>query len=228
MALYRTADRQLAGPRVWECRNQLDRGRLLFYDIDLDYFKYDRLTTGAFFLEGVSLDTTVQTRDGFGLSINLDDGKRQPDATALYHDRLSGGSFSWNQRTLFQGGTVRFRSGTQAGQATKTMGIAQGFLVSKPFSIRASYNQQQRGGVTTRQAIATGTYRLDSLRAISARLLSQNGTGNAANVGAQTGTNLYLAYSQRSRKGTDFFLLLGDPNAANTQGQMTIKVTRPY
>lgn len=207
--------------------NQLDRGRLLSYDVDFDYFSFKRMTTGEFFLESVSLDTTVQTRDGFGLTINLDEGRRQQDTATYYHDRLAGGGFSWNQRTLFQGGGLRYRSGMQGGQPTRTMSIAQGFLVSKPFSVRASYNQQDRGGVTTRQTIATGTYRLDSLRALSARLLSQNGTGNAANVGAQTGTNLYFAYSQRSRKGTDFFLLLGDPNSGNTRSQITTKITRP-
>ncbi len=208
-------------------RNQLDRGRLLSYDIDCDYFSNKRLTTGAFFNEGISLDMSVNTRDGFGLSINLDEGRRQQDSTSYFRDRLAGGGFSWNQRTLFQGGGLFYRSGSQGGLPTQSLSLSQGFLVSKPFSIRASYNQQDRGGITTRQAIATGTYRIDTLRALSARLLSQNGTGNEANVGAQTGTNLYFAYSQRSRKGTDFFLLLGDPNSGNTRSQVTMKVTRP-
>lgn len=208
-------------------RNQLDKGRLLSYDVDFDYFSNKRMTTGAFFNESVSLDLGINTRDGYGLDINLDGGRRQQDAASYFRDRLTGGGFSWNQRTLFQGGGLRYRSGMQGGQPTQSVSFAQGFLVSKPFSVRTSYNQQKRGGVTTRQAIATGTYRLDSLRAISARLLSQNGTGNAANVGAQTGTNLYFAYSQRSRKGTDFFLLLGDPNSGNTRSQITTKITRP-
>jgi hypothetical protein len=209
-------------------RNQLDRGRLLSYDVDCDYTSNKRLTTGDFFNESISLDMGVNTRDGFGLDISLDDGRRQQDTSNYFRDRLAGGGFSWNQRTLFQGGGLRYRSGTQGGQPTRSLSLAQGFLVSKPFSIRTSYSQQQRGGVTTQQVIATGTYRIDTLRAISARLLSQNGTGNAANVGAQTGTNFYMAFSQRSRRGTDFFLLLGDPNAARTTSQMTVKVTRPY
>lgn len=208
-------------------RNQLDRGRLLSYDVDCDYFSNKRLTTDAFFNESISLDLGVNTRDGFGLDINLDEGRRQQDTATRYHDRLAGGGFSWNQRTLFQGGGLRYRSGMQGGLPTQSLSIGQGFLVSKPFSVRTSSSQQKRGGVTTRQTIITGTYRLDSLRALSARLLSQNGTGNAANVGSQTGTNLYFAYSQRSRKGTDFFLLLGDPNSGSTRSQMTLKVTRP-
>lgn len=207
--------------------NQFDRGRILSYDVDLDYYDFRRSSTGAFFQQGVSLDTTLQTRDGYGLAINLDEGRRQQESASYFRDRLLGGGFSWNQRTLFQGGGVRYRSGAQGGEATRTMSITQGFLVSKPLSVRTAFTQQIRGGVTTRQTIATGTYRLDTLRAISARLLSQNGTGNAANVGAQTGTNLYLAYSQRSRKGTDFFLILGDPNAGNTRTQVTMKVMRP-
>jgi hypothetical protein len=39
---------------------------------------------------------------------------------------------------------------------------------------------------------------------------------------------LYFAYEQRSgTKGIDMFVLLGDPNAANTTAGVTVKLTKP-
>ncbi len=98
----------------------------------------------------------------------------------------------------------------------------------KGFTMGGQFNQQVLGSITTRQTIITGTYRLDSLRTLSGRLVSQNGTGNLSAIGSQVGTNLYFAYEQRSRtKGIDMFVLLGDPNAANTTAGLTVKLTKP-
>lgn len=209
-------------------RNQLDRGRLLLYDSDNDYDRYDRLAGGGFFRESFSSNNSVQTRDGYSLFLGWDQERRFQDSL-YYKDHLLSTGVGWNQRTLFQGGGLRIGRGRQGGLPAQNLGFSQGILVSKPFSLRLGYNQQKRDTTTRRQTIVTGTWRLDSLRAISGRLLSQNGTGNAANVGGQSGTNLYFAYSQRSRSGgPDIFLLVGDPNAASTQGQVTVKLVRPY
>ena len=209
--------------------NQFDQGKLFSYDLKLDYSQADRLTSGAFFYENVGGTASVQTRQGKSLSLDTSKGRRQDSATARYEDYSNGIGFGWNQRTLFQGGGVRVGQGRQGGLPTTDLNFGQGILVSKPLSVQTSYNQQKRGTTTTRQAIATGTFRLDPLRTISARLISQNGSGNAANVGVRNGTNFYLAYTQRSRaNGADLFVILGDPNANNTQTQVTLKTVRPY
>ncbi|MBB6050443.1 carbohydrate binding family 9 domain-containing protein [Armatimonas rosea] len=209
--------------------NQFDRGRLFSYDLKLDYNQADRLTSGAFFYENLTSTASVQTRKGTSLSLDASQGRREDSATTRYKDFSTGIGLGWNQRTLFQGGGLRVGQGRQGGLPTTDLNFGQGFLVSKPLSVSTSYNQQKRGTTTTRQAIATGTFRLDTLRTLSARLISQNGSGNAANVGARNGTNLYLAYTQRSRSnGADIFVILGDPNANNTKTQATLKLVRPY
>jgi hypothetical protein len=35
-----------------------------------------------------------------------------------------------------------------------------------------------------------------------------------------------MAYSQRTRSGTDYFLIVGDPNKPNTRGQVTFKMAK--
>ena len=208
--------------------NKIDRGPIQVYDLNAGTDIADRISTGEFFYRTFYTKMTTLLRSGWSAGINLSKGDRKQDASNRYDDRYAGINIGWNQRTLFQGGMISFGSGRQIGQNVNDIGISQGILVSKPFSVFARYNQQQRTSTTVRQTIITGTLRLDTLRSVSLRLVSQNGTGNAANVGAQTGTNLYLAYAQKSRNGgADYFFVVGDPNAPNTRNQVTLKIIQP-
>jgi hypothetical protein len=58
----------------------------------------------------------------------------------------------------------------------------------------------------------TGTYDLDSEHTVSMRL-----------VDAAEGFNAYLAYSQKVRRGTDLYVILGDPNADETTERLAVK-----
>jgi hypothetical protein len=208
-------------------RNQFDRGSLLGYEVNVDYLRSDRLTSGDFFREEYSFDANLQTRNGYKFGVRSSDGRRSvtPD---LFYDRSIGIELGWNQRTLFQSGGLFLGRGKKFGQAINTIGFGQSILISKPFSVKFAFSEEKRDGTPVRQNIITGTYRLSALEAISGRWLTQNGAGNASDDGARVGTNLYLAYSRRSRKGTDLFLILGDPNAGKTRAQVTVKLTRPY
>jgi hypothetical protein len=104
--------------------------------------------------------------------------------------------------------------------------LTQGSLVFINNSEVSYYGIQQGPLTDTRQVIVTTTLRIDSERSISARLVGQNGTGNIANIAGQPGTNIYMAYSQRTRSGTDYFLIVGDPNMPNTRGQVTFKMAK--
>lgn len=209
-------------------RNQFDRGALLSYEVASGMDVADRISNGDFFYKIGYLSASGLLRNGLSASVDISKGDRKESDTARYSDHYLGTGVGWNQRSLFQGGGIKLGTGRQIGQAIKDFSISQGILVSKPFSIYGRYTQQIRTTGTVRQTIITGTFRLDTLRSLSIRLVSQNGTGNASNVGAQTGTNFYLAYSQRSRSGgADYFFVLGDPNAAATRQQVTLKVIQP-
>ncbi len=208
--------------------NKFDRGSVLTYDLDVGMDIADRISTGKFFYKTLYSRVSTLLRSGWSAGMNASQGDRQQDDVTRYDDSYAGINIGWNQRTLFQGGMVSIGRGRQIGQSVRDFGVSQGILVSKPFSVYTRYNQQQRTERTIRQTIITGTLRLDTLRTVSLRLVSQNGTGNAANVGAQTGTNLYLAYAQKSRSGgADYFFVVGDPNAPNTRNQVTLKVIKP-
>ena len=208
--------------------NKIDRGPIQIYDLNAGTDIADRISTGEFFYRTFYTKMTTLLRSGWSAGLNLSKGDRQQTELLRYDDNYAGLNIGWNQRTLFQGGMISFGRGRQIGQNVRDFGVSQGILISKPFSVYARYNQQQRTEQTVRQTIITGTLRLDTLRSVSLRLVSQNGTGNAANVGAQMGTNIYLAYAQKSRSGgADYFFVVGDPNAPNTRNQVTLKVIKP-
>ena len=217
----------------WRARvgigNQFDRGAIQGYDAEVRVEDADRYSSGDFFYDSVAFTGGLQWRNGMGVGLDLSRGRRQENPTTLYRDRFAGGGIGWNQRSLFQAGGIRTGSGRVAGNSVRTLGVSQGFLLTSRINLTAGHSLQWLGTQRLQQTIVTGTWRIDTLQSVSLRLISQNGTGNAANVGAQVGTNLYLAYARRSRGGgADLYVILGDPNAGSTRSQLTVKVAKPF
>jgi hypothetical protein len=209
--------------------NQFDKGKVESYFLGL-FSAYGTRTNGAFFNNSRGLFGEIANRRGLGIEFDFGKGRRRNDPTKaeIFSDRNTNLSFSWNGRTLFQKGNISLSRGKQGGESADGAGFAQGFLINKQTSANLTYNQQKYGNVTTRQSIGTGTLRIDDYRTVSVRYLYQNGTGNTQNVGRKQADNLYFAYSQRLPQGTDAFLILGNPNATRTRGEILLKITRPY
>jgi hypothetical protein len=210
--------------------NNFDKGVIETYEIDTGVARYHRFD-GRFFRDQASAGFYVQNRKGLGISLNYLDAHRQEEVTdPRLHDHFYESGLWWNQKSLFQNGGVTYSAGQQDGQPYDFVHMRQGFLIAKPVSLNAEFSRQKLGSETTTQAIVTGTYRLDALRAFSGRLIQQGGTGsNSDDPNAiPKGTNLYLAFSQRVPHGSDIYLLLGDPNSPKTKGEVTLKILRPY
>ena len=209
--------------------NEFDKGTIESYFMGIST-AYGTRTNGAFFNNNVGIFGDIANRKGRGIEFDASKGRRRNDPTLpeIFSDRNLYASFFWNKRTLFQKGNVSISRGKQGGESADGLGFAQGFLINKRASANITYDQQKYGDTTTRRSVGTGTLRLDDYRAVSVRYLYQNGTGNTANVGRAQADNLYFAYSQRLTQGTDAFLLLGNPNATRTKGEILLKLTRPY
>jgi hypothetical protein len=207
--------------------NRFDKGAIEAYTVDYSKTGAHRESTGAFFYDRDLLVMDVQNRRGFGINMGFVVQRRiqQLDGDRNL-DRITHVAGLWNRRSLFSTGGIGYDTGRQNGQSYRLVEIQQGFLLSRLWNAKLTALQQSLGSVETRQVIVTTTLRIDSERSISARLVGQNGTGNVANVAGQSGTNLYMAYSQRTRSGTDYFLIVGDPNKPNTRGQVTFKMAK--
>jgi hypothetical protein len=207
--------------------NRFDTGVIEAYTVDYSKTGAQRQSTGEFFYDRDLLVADVQNRRGFGINMGFIVQRRiQQLGGDRNVDRVTHIAGLWNRRTLFSTGGVGYDSGRQNGQSYHLVEFQQGFLLSRLWNAKLTALRQSLGDVITRQVIVTTTLRIDSERSISARLVGQNGTGNVANIAGQPGTNLYMAYSQRTRSGTDYFLIVGDPNKPNTRGQVTLKMAK--
>ena len=207
--------------------NRFDKGAIEAYTVDYSKTGAQRQSTGEFFYDRDLLVADVQNRRGFGINLGFIVQRRiQQLGGDRNVDRVTHIAGLWNRRTLFSTGGVGYDTGRQNGQSYHLVEFQQGFLLSRLWNAKLTALRQSLGGVETRQLIVTTTLRIDSERSISARLVGQNGTGNVANIAGQPGTNIYMAYSQRTRSGTDYFLIVGDPNKANTRGQVTFKMAK--
>lgn len=210
--------------------NNFDRGPIELYDVNFDIGRYNR-RDGSFFRDSVKISGYVQDRRGRGISGNFERSNRQQVRTdPRFNDVIREVGLWWNQRTLFQSGGIMLLNGRQAGKPFGFIMLQQNFLITRPLSLSTGFSQQKLGSETSSQLILTGTYRLNPRQTISGRLIRQDGNGGnqAQNIGVVKGTNIYLAFSQRVRRGADLFVLLGDPNSPHTRGQVTVKLLQPY
>ena len=207
--------------------NRFDKGAIEAYTVDYSKTGAKRESTGEFFYDRDLLVVDVQNRRGFGINMGFIVQRRiQQLAGDRNVDRITHVAGLWNRRSLFSTGGIGYDTGRQNGLSYRLIEMQQGFLISRLWNAKLTALHQSLGDVDTRQVIVTTTLRIDSERSISARLVGQNGTGNIANIAGQPGTNIYMAYSQRTRSGTDYFLIVGDPNMPNTRGQVTFKMAK--
>jgi hypothetical protein len=191
--------------------DNLDRGKLETYQVSLAGSTYRHMTDG-FFHDDMSLNSMVMVRSGWAYEFDLDAGKYEP-----YVDNTVTTAVSWNQKTLLQQGRLALQVGHREDQPYQFLSLTQGILVSKPFSLQLAAGYEKLDGAANTQTILTGTYRLNSMETIGGRLLQQNGD-----------VDVYLSYGRKVLKGTDVFVLIGDPNSPRTKGQVILKLVWPF
>jgi hypothetical protein len=191
--------------------DNLDRGKVETYQVGLNANTYNH-ETGGFFHDDMSMNSYVMMRTGMAYEFDLDAAKYWP-----YVDNTVTTAVSWNQKTLLQQGRISLQLGHREDQPYQFLSLSQGIYVTKPFSLQLSFGYEQLDGVGNTQTIVTGTYRLNSQETIGGRLLQQNGNIDA-----------YLSYGRRVVRGTDMFILVGDPNSPRTRGQVIVKLVWPF
>jgi hypothetical protein len=119
-------------------------------------------------------------------------------------------------REVGRGVTVLYRWGDRAGgEYAFWRGIA-GFRPRPGLYLSISHEVLDHAGDQGRQTIATFTYEISSERSISGRWIGRAGE-----------SNLSLAYRQAVRRGTDVYIIYGDPNAEKTTRRLTLKLLIP-
>jgi hypothetical protein len=192
-------------------RNYFDKGRIERYAVDADIVSYGRHTGGGFYKEFahyISLDM----RAGWGFGGGAVHSRREQ-----FHDEVWNANVYWNRKAFLKGGVVNTQFGRQAGKDYRFISISQGFPVTRSLSLSIAASRVHIGPINISQTVVTGRYLLDPDRTIGGRIVAQDGK-----------VNLFVSYSQQVRRGTDIFLVYGDPNGASSRNQVAVKLTRPF
>lgn len=194
--------------------NRFDKGALESYHAStyIDSWQHE---TGGFFHNYQNGFMDLHYRSGIGFHVGYSHQIRQQDSSTLYRDHIMERRFWWGEKTLLQGGRIQYDSGTQAGQSYAYAVLAQGVRFSRVFSSQLLFNRLDLGGAIQTQTVVSGVYHLKNERSIGGRLVSQD-----------RDTNVYLSFNQKTRGGTDIYVLLGDPNRRTTAAGMTFKLVR--
>lgn len=184
--------------------------------VERDYFSingnYNDHVTGGFFHDSLQFANSVNLRNGAYYELDVDAGRRED-----FKDDTVYATVGWEQKTLFQRGSVHFEEGHRENSPYQLWTYSQGLLLTKRFSFTAGVSRVEVGGEIDTQTILSTTYRLNPHESFGARLVQQDGS-----------YNLYFSYGRHSRHGADLFILLGDPNALTTRGVVTVKLVRAF
>jgi hypothetical protein len=128
----------------------------------------------------------------------------------------------WTRNDRYRRGDWGFSWGETLGYSSNYVSLSQAFQLSRRWygEVRLervdSAELDNDGNIvppeTKRQLVLTHTYDLSDERTLSGRL-----------VKLSEGTNFYLAYRQRVRKGTDLLIVVGDPNADEWASRLALK-----
>ena len=169
-----------------------------------------------------SIGAFVTGRKGWNVFATYNNYRRPP-----FLDRTFNLGIGWNVFDPFRSGNLSYQWGRRAGQSYRFLTLSQSLRPSNRWSLNLRYEQLKHGRQTY-QLVISGVYDLTPERSLVFRWVK----GSVPKPGdPQTllpTDNFYLGFRQFSRKGSDIYLLLGDPNARHTQVKVMVKVLQVF
>ncbi|MBM3493650.1 MAG: hypothetical protein FJX72_04910 [Armatimonadetes bacterium] len=189
---------------VWwgEWRNGPYRGFSMEFNPYMDWHM-----DGRPFRSGVSISGGVDLRSDWGAWCSASYGTFDREIDNTY-----GMGVVYGGSNRFRRIGVSLNRGRQAGRPYAFLGPSATFRVFRRLDIGYGGAVVDFDGHSD-QHIVTANYEITPTRSVGGRLVAQNGR-----------TNWYLSYRHSGQKGTETFLMLGDPNADAFVNAMRLKM----
>jgi hypothetical protein len=147
----------------------------------------------------------LKLRRGYVFSADVAPGRDYNDNTSD-----AGLYFGWNDNDMYRRGGFSIRKGKRAGGDYIDLSIGQGAHPARALSVNANVayshlSPPSPDAYHAYQAVLTASYDVTPERTLSARAIAQDG-----------GVTAYAAYRQVVRRGTDIYIILGDPDPSHT------------
>ncbi len=161
---------------------------------------------GLPFQRNASLFATIESRNDNAYNFFLNGGKYYDDTDFTYSFE-----FTRNVTNRFRKWGLNFTTGQQANLPYTSYGPQFSFRLGKRLDvIYSAYLQSYQG--FSQQHILTMNYEINPFQSFGGRVVIDNSAVNA-----------YLSYRNTGRKGTDFYVIIGDPNAQSFVQRLLFK-----
>jgi hypothetical protein len=174
------------------------------FNLNVDHFlTYD----GVIQATGYNVSYGLSTRQDIALSV----GKSRYTYSGSLDDTL-GFDVTFNASNRFKRFGIGYSSGTQSDLPSSFFALNGEFRAAKNLDLTLSQSVLSLDG-TSRQSIATVAYQISAQDLLSSRV-----------AWTDQGTNAYVSYRHAGFAGTEYYLILGDPNARTTQSRISVKL----
>ncbi|MHB1456483.1 MAG: carbohydrate binding family 9 domain-containing protein [Armatimonadota bacterium] len=203
--------------------NSPKKGPIQEWYMGLDATKAEH-QDGSLYHNDMGFNSSMSWHNGTGVSfcagMSDHEGISDRPEFRVFKDRGLYFGYWWGGKTLYRGGSTSLAIGKSAGGQHIDWNIGQGWNLSDKLTVHAGYEfsrieEPSPFAYSLSQTISSLVYDLNDEKAISSRLVTRGGN-----------SNLYFAYRQRSRKGMDIYVTVGDPNSATTKYSLTVKLVK--
>ena len=223
-------EKDLKSGNLWlEYGNKYETGPLEDFHVWMDLSRQERFS-GVLYQSSCSVSGWADLRPDTWVHLGYSVGDRPP-----HHDRVWRGGVGWRRRDIHRGGSMRLNYGKRNGGDYRSVFLQQGFRPTPPFGVNLSLEHSQirypavsdPEDYVRSQLILSLNYDLTPERGLGGRLVARS-EGENQLFGHGGTTNFYLTYRQAVRRGTDLFVILGDPNASTTQTRLAMKAVQVF
>jgi hypothetical protein len=156
-------------------------------------------TAGVVFRDGTAIDVLADWEDFMGEK-----------------DHLYGVTLRRPRGNPYNNWRLDYQFGELAGEPYRSLSVGRAWRPVKDFQIVANYQTVDHFDRSD-QLITGLNYDMGHDQSISGRIVKRDGDWNA-----------YFAFRRSGNRGTEYFLILGDPNAATFQRSLILKVVVPF
>jgi len=199
--------------------NTYNTGRLYNWNWHLGVGRTEKYG-GALYEDYIGGGAAFSLRNNTGVNFWRGVGHHVP-----YKNDLWGLGFSWRSNDTYRSGGVGCNWGEQAGADYSFLSLTQGFKLTDRLSTRISVERLvmdyrpdvRESDVDRGQITASLVYDITNERGLGLGFRHTEGK-----------TNLFCTYRQEVRRGTDMFVLFGDPNSLSTESRLALKLVQVF
>lgn len=172
---------------------------------------------GDVFTRSVSASGTIEAPGGITLSGGPSYSERGP-----FKDHSVSSTLSWNVYELYTGGSLSASFGRSQGADFRSASLSQGIHPFRSVNLEGG-GQFYRRIFPATDSTATRTDDSYQLRATLQYDISEEQAVSGRVIYSDSGTNGFVSYRQVVRRGTDFFVIYGDPSALTWRHRISLK-----